>query len=155
MEVVFLDEMPEAIEALAPAFWAEWGERDGLTLEDVRRRVAACMQRDRLPLALVVREGSRVMGTVSLLDRPVVGREGLGPWLGALWVQPGQRGRGLGRTLIAAAARTAADLGIGELYALTSTAVQLFRAAGWSEVERIEDQREELTLFRWTLPRGS
>ena len=138
MQLVFLDEFPQAIDSLAPASWAEWGVHDGLTLEQVRARLAACLHRGRLPIGLIARDGDQVLGSAGLDKDPVVGRNGLGPWLGALWVRPESRRRGYGALLIDAAARIAADLGIMELYAATSTADRLFRLAGWREVERLE-----------------
>ena len=138
MQLVFLDEFPQAIDSLAPASWAEWGVHDGLTLEQVRARLAACLHRGRLPIGLIARDGDQVLGSAGLDKDPVVGRNGLGPWLGALWVRPESRRRGYGALLIDAAARIAADLGIMELYAATSTADRRFRLAGWREVERLE-----------------
>ena len=146
-EIAYLDEVPEAVEVLAPAFWAEWGVHDGLSLEQVTAKLRACLNRERLPLALVAREGGELVGTVGLHDSPVVGRRGLGPWLVALWVAPPHRRRGLGAELIAAAERTARELGLGELYAATSTAVRLFERAGWQELERFAHNGENLSLF--------
>lgn len=148
MEIVPLADMPEAVDILAPAFWSEWGVHDGLTMDQVTAKLSACVQRGRLPLALVAREGTELLGTVGLHDDPVVTRRGLGPWLVALWVHPAHRRRGLGAELIAAAERTASRLGIEELHAVTSTAVRHFQRAGWSEIERFEHRGEELALFR-------
>ncbi|MGE5925809.1 MAG: GNAT family N-acetyltransferase [Gemmatimonadota bacterium] len=152
IEIVYLDEVPGAVEVLAPAFWAEWGVHDGLSLEQVTAKLRACLNREHLPLALAAREGGELVGTVGLHDRPVVGRAGLGPWLVALWVAPRHRRRGLGAELIAAAERTAQELGIGELYAATSTAVGLFQRAGWGELERFAHNGEDLSLFHRRLP---
>lgn len=149
MDIVFLDEMPEAIATLAPAFWAEWGRHDGLSLEQVASRFEGCLQRDRLPLVLLAHDGAELLGTVGLHDRPVVGRDGLGPWLVALWVKPEHRGRGIGGRLIAAAEAAAVAVGLSDLYAATGTAVQLFRRAGWHEVDRFDHRGEALSLFHW------
>lgn len=146
-EIAYLDEVPGAVEVLAPAFWAEWGVHDGLSLDQVAAKLRACLNREQLPLALVAREAGELIGTVGLHDNPVVGRRGLGPWLVALWVAPQHRRRGLGAELIAAAERTARELGVEELYAATSTAVGLFERSGWEELERFVHNGESLALF--------
>lgn len=153
MEIIYLDEMPAAVDVLAPAFWSEWGRHDGLTLADVTGRVTACLQHDELPLALVAREGDAVLGTVGLRWDTVVSHPVPGPWLAALWVHPDHRRRGLGAQLIAAAERSAATRDIAELYAATSSAARLFREAGWTELEPFEHAGDRLTLFHWQSPR--
>ena len=152
MEIVYLDEAPDAVEILAAAFWTEWGRQDGLTLAEVTDRVTACLQRDALPLALVAREGAAVLGTVGLRRDAIASGPAPGPWLAALWVDPAHRGRGLGAGLIAAAERAAADLGLAELYASTSTAVGLFQRAGWTELEGFDHAGERLRLFHRRTP---
>ena len=147
IEIAYLDEVPGAVELLAPAFWAEWGVHDGLSLDQVAAKLRASLNREQLPLALVAREGGELLGTVGLHDNPVVGRRGLGPWLVALWVAPQHRRRGLGSELIAAAERTARKIGVRELYAATSTAIGLFERAGWQELERFAHNGETLSLF--------
>ena len=147
MEIVYLKEMPSAVEVLAAAFWNECGRHDGHTLVQVTARVIACDRRDALPLPLVAREGGAVLGTVGLRSDTVAAGPAPGPWLAALWVNTEHRGRGIGAKLIAAAERTAADLGLTELYATTSTAVRLFRRAGWTEVEEYDRAGEQLSLF--------
>jgi N-acetylglutamate synthase-like GNAT family acetyltransferase len=152
IEIAYLDEVPGAVEALAPAFWAEWGVHDGLSLDQVTVKLRACLNREQLPLALVAREGGDILGTVGLHDSPVVGRRGLGPWLVALWVAPERRRHGLGAELIAAAELKAQELGVGELYAATSTAVGLFVRAGWQKLETFPHNGETLSLFHRRLP---
>lgn len=149
MDIVYLDEAPGAIDVLAPPFWEEWVAYDGgVTLADVVARFTACLQRTALPLALVAREGTAVVGTVGLRWDSISSRPELGPWLAALWVDPNHRRRGIGARLVTAAERTAAELGFGELYAGTSTAVGLFGRAGWTAIDAFEYAGEPLTLFR-------
>ena len=148
IEIVYLDEMPEAIEVLAPAFYEEWRAYDeSVTLAHVTARFTACLQRDALPLALVARDGPVVLGTVGLRWDSISTRPWLGPWLAALWVHPARRRQGFGTQLIRAAEHAAARLGIPELYAGTSSAVRLFERTGWSAIEQLEYGGEPLTLF--------
>ena len=151
-EIVYLDEMPSAVPVLAEAFWNEWGRHDGLTQAEVTERVSASVQRDALPLALVAREGASAIGTVSLQRGAIAAGPAPGPWLGALWVAPEHRGRGLGAELVAAAEQAAAELGLEELYAATSTAAGLFRRSGWAELDQFAHAGEQLRLFHRRIP---
>ena len=155
MDIVYLDEIPSAVEVLAAAFWTEWGRHDGLTLAQVTDRVIACAQRDALPLALVAREGAAVLGTVGLRRDAIASGPAPGPWLAALWVAPEHRRRGLGAKLIAAAEHEALELGLVELYAATSTAAGLFRTAGWTEVAQFDHAGEQLVLFHRRLAQAA
>ena len=55
------------------------------------------------PATLVLREGERLVGSVSVVDNDCEVRTDLDPWLASLYVMPGQRGRGHGSRLVAAA----------------------------------------------------
>jgi arsenite methyltransferase len=76
------------------------------------------------------REDGRVIGVVAL---EVHGRFGL---LRSWTVAETERGRGLGRALLARALAAARDLGLHGVAALTTTAADRLRAAGLSEVAR-------------------
>ena len=147
IEIVHLEEVPEAVDPLAEVFWREWGIADGLTLDQVTARVEACRRGDALPLALVARDGHTLAGSVALLCDAIVTGSAPGPWLGSLWVHPEFRRHGVGAMLIAAAERRAGSLGLTDLYAATSTAVRLFERAGWTRFEEFQHGRELLTVF--------
>jgi N-acetylglutamate synthase-like GNAT family acetyltransferase/uncharacterized damage-inducible protein DinB len=79
---------------------------------------------------LVARRGGRLVGVVGLEP---FGRCGL---LRSLAVAPAERGRGLGVTLTRALERRARDLGIAQLYLLTTTAEAFFARLGYRVLPR-------------------
>jgi amino-acid N-acetyltransferase len=74
------------------------------------------------------------------VDRPhgVVGLEVLGAeaLLRSLAVEPGARGSGSGRALVAAAEQHARDSGVDSVFLLTTTAAGFFERLGYTRVDR-------------------
>lgn len=149
MEIVPLADVPEAIAVLAPAFKQHWSpDKPDAHVERIESSFRACLNRDRLPLALVARRGADILGTVALLTSSVHSRPELGPWLGALYVFPAHRRRGVGAALIAAAEDQTDRLQLPALYAGTESAVSLFLRQGWLPMDSVEESGEKLTIFR-------
>jgi GNAT superfamily N-acetyltransferase len=68
-----------------------------------------------------------------------------------MWIHPSIRGRGAGRRLLAALERAAVDLGAGRAVLDTnetlSSALALYRSAGWLEVDPYNDNTEATHWF--------
>jgi amino-acid N-acetyltransferase len=94
----------------------------GLHTEDICARI--------LQNTIVARIGSRIIGTVSLEP---VGSSGL---LRSLAVLEKFRGRGVAGQLVAAAEKSARQMGIQRLYLLTLTAETFFAGKGFEKLER-------------------
>ncbi|MFD9121785.1 GNAT family N-acetyltransferase [Streptomyces bottropensis] len=89
----------------------------------------------------VARDGARVLGTVGLVfpDRPNSRHRAE---LVKLMVHRDGRGRGLGRALLAAAERAAAEAGVTLLHLDTETgspAERLYDGTGWTRIGQIPD----------------
>lgn len=125
---------------VAAWLFEEWGHRsaDG-TAEGVRAALKRRLNRSQLPLALVALEDSRPVGTVSLKIREVEIRPELEHWLGALYVNSSDRGRGIGAMLVEAAEREADAHGIEDLYLYTrrQQTEGWYARLGWAVFERL------------------
>ncbi|MEU6017989.1 GNAT family N-acetyltransferase [Streptomyces sp. NPDC047515] len=89
----------------------------------------------------IARDGERVTGTIGLVRAPLPNARHRAE-VAKLMVRPSARGQGLGRSLLAAAERSAADSGITLLVLDTesgSPAERLYRSAGWTECGTIPD----------------
>lgn len=82
----------------------------GNDADAVRRRLAM-WEREESGAVLVAENEARVVGTVAVAAVPYLEREGRCGRIVALVTSAGCRGRGIGRRLVEAAERTAADLG--------------------------------------------
>ncbi|MGW2473299.1 GNAT family N-acetyltransferase [Streptomyces sp. NPDC001665] len=91
--------------------------------------------------AWIARDGERIAGTIGLVRAPLPNARHRAE-VTKLMVRPSARGRGIGRELLAAAERTAADDGVTLLVLDTesgSPAERLYRAAGWTECGSVPD----------------
>jgi amino-acid N-acetyltransferase len=104
-------------------------------LPALRALVRSCGLRDEdmgLPgqRFLLAREAGRLVGCIGL---EVHGSAGL---LRSFAVEPGSRGRGVGRALHGRAVALARELGVRDLYVLTTTVREMALAWGFEEVPR-------------------
>lgn len=87
---------------------------------------------------LIAFDGDQPLGCVGLKGDGAGGAE-----IKRLWIAPAARGLGLGRRLMAAAEDAARGLGIGVLRLDTNRALPeaaaLYRATGWAEIARFND----------------
>ncbi|WP_328899047.1 GNAT family N-acetyltransferase [Streptomyces sp. NBC_00441] len=104
------------------------------------RARAASVEADGLRV-WIARDGERIAGTIGLVRAPLPNARHRAE-VAKLMVRPSARGRGLGRELLAAAERTAAEDGVTLLVLDTengSPAERLYRAAGWTECGSVPD----------------
>jgi GNAT superfamily N-acetyltransferase len=110
--------------------WPSWygAGGPGNAEEDVHRYC----QVDQLPLGVLAFADGVPCAFGSLKEDNVPGFEHATPWLGAGYVVPELRGRGIGLGLVRALEGEAARLGYTSPCCATSTAHSLMARAGWS-----------------------
>lgn len=135
-----LGERPDLIPALAEALWECWGTV--FPEKTVAVRTAGLRARcdpGRLPLAVVATgTDGALLGTASILFDDMETRPDLNPWLATVFVMPGQRGRGLGAALCAAAEAEAWRLGVPRLHLYTFDKRGYYAALGWQDLETVD-----------------
>jgi predicted N-acetyltransferase YhbS len=147
--VDFLADHVDAIPRLARWFFDEWADHYAERgLRGAEEDLRGCCRRAALPLALVALDEGEVAGTVALKADTTVTEAQPGPWLSALLVDPGRRGRGVGRMLIESAESRARELGIPMLFTATATAEGLFVRLGWIPVETIRYLGQDAAILR-------
>ncbi|MFD7495433.1 GNAT family N-acetyltransferase [Streptomyces sp. NPDC059832] len=117
-------------------------------LAPLDRDVAAAWWRERagavdagLLQVWIARDAERVAGTIGLVRAQLPNARHRAE-VAKLMVRPSARGRGLGRSLLDAAERSAAEAGVALLVLDTETgspAERLYRSAGWTECGSIPD----------------
>ena len=148
MPIVLLAERPETIPTLASCFVAEW--------PDYYRQVRAakadlreCLSTERLPIGLVACDGHVPVGFIALRERAITEMPGHGPGLGALYVAPSHRARGLGSRLVLRGMDLARALGHRTVYAVTARPGKIFTRAGWEARGPLPHKGQSLALYRW------
>jgi len=138
VEIAYLADHPETVPALAVRLAEEWVSLvPEMSTERRRAMLEGQLHRDRLPIAWVALEEGRPVGTAALRVRDLEDRPELTPWLGAMWVDPARRGRGIGRALCAAVEEKAAALGHRSLYLATAGKEGWYASLGWEPLEEL------------------
>ncbi len=101
-----------------------------------------------IPMGLLAFSEQVPVGIGVLKTEPIPGYERFGPWVGAGYVVPNLRRRGVGAALVAALVGKASELGHKHVYCGTSTSESLLRRSGWSVVETTVLEGKALTVFR-------
>lgn len=113
----------------------------------------------RLPVTIVAVLDGAVVGSVALVVDDMPGRDckctgvppgRLTPWLGALFVSPDSRRRGVGRALVREAMRRIAAAGVARLYLWTPVrrlADSWYPSLGWAAIGRQHDYRGYSEVF--------
>lgn len=153
MRIEYLADHPTLAPQLAEWHHAEW--RDLLpwwTAESALEELNTHRQRRHLPTTLVALEGSRPLGSVSLLEEDLPEWRQLGPWIASLYVVPDARGRGVGRQLVTRCCSEAAALGVDRVYLFTAGQENYYLRQGWDPVTRfVYSGRPATILSRRTI----
>ena len=138
MRIDYLDQHRDHIATLAAWHHREWGHLYAdWTLDAAQAELVEHAAHRSLPTTLVLIDGERLLGSVSLVleDAPEFSDEG-SPWLASLYVIPEARGRGLGTRLVNAAVAVAAHLQIVELFLFTPDQAAFYQRLGWRVITR-------------------
>lgn len=152
MKIALLADYPDEVRTVARWHWEEWGHLNpngsfDLTPEKVSKRV----NRDRVPLAYLALEGGSPVGTASLVEHDMEGREDLSPWLAGVYVHPDYRNRGVASRLILRICDVAESFGLSELFLYTNTANELYGKLGWNEIREEPYRGRMVKIMRFEL----
>ncbi len=150
-----LAEVPDLVPVLVGWYRTEWEPYYGPSGPgDAARDLAAAADgTDRLPICLVaLGPGGAPLGTVSLKLESLPSHRHLSPWIAALLVEPGMRGRGVGTALIEAAEAQASRLGFECLYLASSRMRTYLEGRGYERIDEAETLRERTPVYRLRLP---
>lgn len=140
IRISYLSDRRDAIPVVASWIYREWSFLYvGKTRRYVEDFLRERLHKRKLPLTLVAFERGRPVGTVSLKEFDMEGRQDLTPWVTSLYVVPARRKRGIGAALMRAVHDKAARMGIRGLYLFTADpglAAGFYRGLGWRIAER-------------------
>lgn len=126
--------------------WPDWYGPGGRG-DAVADLTAFATSQSTLPIGLIAFDENDPVGVAALKPESLPTHRHLCPWAAAGLVLPSHRGRGIGAQLLGALVRQAAALGYSRVYCGTATAVSLLRRSGWSELEVIQHDGEDLVIF--------
>jgi predicted N-acetyltransferase YhbS len=147
-QIVHLRDQPQHLTTIAEWIHRQWWSETGTPVESIERWLSTHLDESGFPTTLIAVADSEVIGSVTLHETEAEDRPVYRPYLGALFVKPGHRGRGLGQALVRAVEAHASRLGHATIYLNASDATaSLYEKLGWQIVERAYG-RKRLNIMR-------
>ncbi|MGF1701479.1 GNAT family N-acetyltransferase [Photobacterium makurazakiensis] len=154
MEVTLLADHPHEVNIIAQWYYNEWGHiSPNVTEEIVREKVVEkSINRNEIPLAIVIHDNSELVGVAELKYRENRNYPEYEHWLGGVFVNPSNRGRGISSLLVSEAKSKAVNLGIKQLYLqCESDNVDLYKKHGFKELHQASHLEITTTIMVWGL----
>ncbi len=148
MKIGYLADHREHIPRLAEWLHAQWGylhEND--SVERRAARLESRATRGGVPVTFVAVDAETLLGSASLVVDDLETRPELTPWLASVYVAPEHRGRGVASALVRRVVEEAKGSGIDRLYLWTTDQERLYARLGWSPVERMRFQDEDIVVM--------
>jgi GNAT superfamily N-acetyltransferase len=150
-QIVPIREQPQHLTTIAEWIHRQWWSETDTPVGAIEDWLSTHLGESGFPTTLIVVFDSEIIGSVSLHETEAEDRPAFRPYLGALFVKPDYRGRGLGQALVRAVEAHARDLGHTTIYLNAADATAgLYEELGWQIVERAYG-RKQLNIMRRSL----
>jgi N-acetylglutamate synthase-like GNAT family acetyltransferase len=131
MEIVELHKDSCLFDQAVKVFWGQWGSKENYRFYHDCIFHSSRTEED-LPRFYIALHEENIIGTYALLRNDLNSRQDLYPWLACLYVEAGERGKGLGSMLLEHALQEADKKGYDKLY-LTTDLEGYYEKYGWSQ----------------------
>lgn len=126
----------------------EWGYlHPGDTAEKRATRMEEHLGKKQIPTTFVAVTDGKPVGSASLVDYDMEGREDLTPWLASVYVIPEYRRHGIASALVRRVEEEAGELAVTTLYLFTWDQERLYARLDWSVLERTVYKGEEIVIM--------
>lgn len=149
-KIQYLSERPEHIPTLAAWHFAQWGELN--PANDVTARIARFqthLQERAIPTTFIATAGDQPLGSASLVFHDLDIRPQYTPWLASVYVDPSQRGSGIGQALVRRVMQEVAERRVENLYLFTLDREAFYTRLGWEPIERTIYRDKSIVIMRW------
>jgi len=152
-EIKYLADCPQHFKACAAWLYGRWGVQAGSgSLERAFEIFQNGSQKDNLPLTLVVinTETNLPVAMGSLWEKDGPEWPNKTPWIASIYTLENYRGLGLAKQVVERLEQEAQRLGFSEIYLHSSSAVDLYKKIGYTELDIVKTQRtveKTKTLF--------
>jgi GNAT superfamily N-acetyltransferase len=148
MQIELLADHPEFIPLLAEWHYREWSYlRPEESIEGRIARLCEYCGRREMPITYVACSETNLLGSAMLLPHDMDTRMQYSPWLAGVFVDPNERGRGIGRALTLHVMREAETRGFPRLYLYTPGAETFYTKLGWTVLERTRYRDTDVTIM--------
>jgi len=150
MTIDYLADHREKLDTVVQWTHQEWGHvRGGETLNQRRKRFAASLNRDRIPLTVVAIDAGELLGSASLIAHDMETRMELTPWLASVFVAEQYRRRGIGAELVRRIMVEAGKLKVPLLYLYTVQSERFYASLGWTLMERTSYLGHDIVIMTY------
>lgn len=148
--ITLLADRLDTIPTLTTWFCKQWPDHfNGRSQASIADEFRSEANRKGLPLRLVAFADGELAGTVCLRERAFDKLPDYQPGIGGLLVIDNYRNRGIGTELMRASMEAAHKQGFSKVYATTVNAKGVLKRLGWTQVQMIEHDDEQLGLYRF------
>jgi len=113
IKIINIRENPDWVERAADYYSSRWNIDRQLYLDSLTDSIST---KELVPRWFLMLRGSEIIGGCGLIENDFMVRTDLCPWLCALYIEPSERGKGLGAQLLMHCRRVAAGLGYNRVY---------------------------------------
>lgn len=136
VELGFLADYPEYVQQLAVWHHEAFARLNpSASIEQRVEKLRSRMGRRGVPTTVVALLDGALVGSASLVEQDMDGREEFSPWIASVYVRPELRRRGVGTQLMRHVEAIARDLGIDCLYLFTPNMWPFYETLGWAVLE--------------------
>lgn len=133
-----LSECRECIPQLAKWHHGQWSSLNpGETLAGRIGRLEVQAANQEMPATWVAFDGTKLVGSASLVPSDMEIRPDFEPWLASVFVNPETRSRGIGSQLVEYIMQQARELEFEQLYLFTPDRQTFYQRLGWSLRETV------------------
>jgi N-acetylglutamate synthase-like GNAT family acetyltransferase len=100
-----------------------------------------------IPTTFVALADGQLLGSASLILDDLEAACNLSPWMASVFVRPEQRGKGVGKKLVARVVAEARQLQVPTLYLFTAGQEEYYRKLSWSFYQRADCGGHEVTIM--------
>ena len=134
---IYLADQPDLLPLLTDWFVGEWGrDNPGNSRHHIGRILTDHLNRDKIPLTIVLLRDSQPIATASLKIREMETHPQYPYWLGGVYVHPDYRQQGIGSQIVQYTANEAKRLKVIDLYLYTRSHEEFYTRLGWQVIER-------------------
>lgn len=153
--IAALADYPQLVPEVVEIAWEEWGPelRDDPRARWLREAEDDSRLHSPTSAGFVALDGDRAVGVIQLHEFEIDAIRDRSPWVCGMVVRPAYRSLGVGRRLLAALERFAAEHGVLRLWVFTEHAAGFYERCGWKRYgEAVEDGQPGVVLTRALSP---
>lgn len=151
-KIIYLADRTDLIPTLGGWFYQEWGRNfPDLTQVTFEGKLWQRLNRDQVPLVLVILRDDSPIASASLKIREMETHPQYLHWLGSVYVVPEYRREGIGTELVQYAVKEAKRLAVHDLYLYTRNRESFYTRLGWKVIERPLYHGREVVIMKQIL----